>query len=120
MFLLPSLYEPFGLSILEAMATGLPVLASRDCGAAELIHDGIDGLLIQNPRDVPAISAMLGVLLRDGDLIARLGRQARRAALHYDWDRVARETEEVYERVLLQKRGGVKGPPLPPGDETEE
>ncbi len=119
-FLLPSLYEPFGLSILEAMASGLPVLASRNCGAAELIHDGIDGLLIQNPRDVPAISAMLGGLLRDGDLIVRLGRQARRAALHYHWDRVARETEEVYERVLLQKRGGVKRPPLSPGDETEE
>ena len=105
-FLLPSLYEPFGLSILEAMASGLAVLASRDCGAAELIHEGVDGLLIQNPRDVPAISAKLGALLKDADLRARLGRQARRKALRYPWDRVARETEEVYVRVLLQKRGG--------------
>ncbi len=119
-FLLPSLYEPFGLSILEAMASGLAVLASRDCGAAELIHDGVDGLLIQNPRDVPAISAKLGVLLKDADLRARLGRQARRKALRYPWDRVARETEEVYERVLLQKRGGAEGQPLSPDDETKE
>ena len=104
-YLLPSLYEPFGLSILEAMASGLPVLVSRDSGAAELIHDGVDGLLINDPTDVAEISAKLGALLKDADLRTRLGRQARHTALQYPWDRVARETEEVYERVLLEKRG---------------
>ena len=120
LFLLPTHYEAFGLAILEAMATGLPILVSCRTGAAELIHDGIDGLLIQNPRDVPAISATLGALLKDADLRTRLGRQARLTALHHTWDRVARETEEVYERVLLEKRGRVEGQPLSPGDETEE
>ena len=105
-YLLPSLYEPFGLSILEAMASGLPVLVSRDSGAAELIHDGVDALLIQDPRDVAKLSAKLGALLKDADLRARLGKQARRTALRYPWNRVARETEEVYESVLRQKRGG--------------
>ena len=103
-YLLPSLYEPFGLSILEAMASGLPVLVSQDSGAAELIHDGVDGLLIQEPRDVLELSTKLGALLKDGDLRTRLGRQARHTALKYPWDRVARETEKVYEKVLHQKR----------------
>ncbi len=61
----------------------------------------------------------LGALLKDSDLRARLGRQARRKALRYPWDRVARETEEVYERVLLHKRGGAEGQPLSPDDETK-
>jgi len=50
-FVLPTLYEPFGLVVLEAMSFGVPVLVSQYAGAAELIDDGKSGLLIQNPFD---------------------------------------------------------------------
>ena len=119
-YLLPSLYEPFGLSILEAMASGLPVLVSRDSGAAELIHDGVDGLLIQEPRDVRELSTKLGALLKDADLRMRLGKQARRTALKHPWDRVARETEEVYKTVLLQQRGSAEEEPSWSDDNSKE
>jgi UDP-glucose:(heptosyl)LPS alpha-1,3-glucosyltransferase len=108
-FLLPTLYEAFGLVILEAMASGLPVLVSRWAGAAELIHDGIDGLLINDPTDVAEISAKLGVLLRDEGLRRRIGDNARRAALHYSWAGVARMTLEVYDRVLQLRQRRLKG-----------
>jgi len=98
----------------------LPVLVSRDSGAAELIHDGVDGLLIQEPRDVRELSTKLGALLKDADLRIRLGRQARRTALEYPWDRVARETEEIYKTVLLQQRGSAKEQPSWPDDNKKE
>ena len=107
-FLLPTLYEAFGLAILEAMASGLPVLVSRDSGAAELINDGIDGLLINDPTNIAEISAKLGALLREEALRRRLGGLARRAALHNSWDGVARKTLEVYDRVLQIKQRRLK------------
>jgi UDP-glucose:(heptosyl)LPS alpha-1,3-glucosyltransferase len=110
-FLLPTLYEAFGLVILEAMASGLPVLTSRTAGAAELVSDGVDGLLINDPRDVAEISAKLVALLSDEGRRRYLGLAARHSALHYSWDRVARKTVEVYDRVLQHKRLSRQGAP---------
>jgi glycosyltransferase involved in cell wall biosynthesis len=58
LFLLPSLWEGFSLAILEAMSMGLPVVATAVGGAAEVIHSGIDGLLI-SPKDVPGLVAAI-------------------------------------------------------------
>ena len=94
-FLFPSHYEPFGLVVLEAMASGLPVLVSRDAGAAELMRDGHDGLLLDDSHDVGEIVARLGELLGSRELRQRLGGQVRHTALQYTWDRVARRTVDV-------------------------
>ena len=56
-FLLPTLYEPFGLVILEAMAAGLLELVSGEAGAAELVRDGTDALLLEDAGDVYEIAA---------------------------------------------------------------
>ncbi len=103
-FLLPSLYEPFGLCILEAMATGLPVVTSREAGVAELIHDGFDALLLEDAGDVADIAAKLDLLVEDVDLRRRLGERARQTAMGYTWSRVAQSTVDVYQQVLTARR----------------
>ena len=104
-FLLPSLYEPFGLATLEAMATSLPVVVSREAGAAELIRDGIDGLLLEDPLDVAEIAAKLELLLADAGLRKRLGDEALRTVLKHSWSQVAERTVDVYQHVLGEPTG---------------
>jgi glycosyltransferase involved in cell wall biosynthesis len=70
---LPSLQEPFGRSIIEAMALGVPVVASRVGGIPEIIRDGIDGLLVP-PGDELALADAIGRLADDSALRRRLGR----------------------------------------------
>ena len=87
-----SLYEGFGLPVLEAMACGTPVVT------ADLppIHEFARGVVTVDPRDADAIAAGLSEALQRGD---ELGREGREAAAAYDWGRVARETIDVYREV---------------------
>jgi glycosyltransferase involved in cell wall biosynthesis len=77
-FVHPSRQEPFGLSILEAMAAGLPAIAYREGGPAEVIREG--GLLVE-PGDVKALAEAICRLARDRELSERLGRIARQDVL---------------------------------------
>jgi UDP-glucose:(heptosyl)LPS alpha-1,3-glucosyltransferase len=98
-FVLPSIYEPFGLVVLEAMASGLPVVVSKVAGAAELIEDGKDGLLLENPRNPEEIAEKINYLLENDSLRKRIDRNARKKAEKYPWKRTAEEMLKVFEEV---------------------
>jgi UDP-glucose:(heptosyl)LPS alpha-1,3-glucosyltransferase len=104
MMLLPTLFEAFGLVITEAMASGLPVVTSRDAGAAELIADEEEGLLLDDPTDAEEVARAIRRLQDDPGLRERIGAAARRRAAFHSWDRIAAMTLELYETVAREKR----------------
>ncbi len=74
-FVAPSLFESFGLIYLEAMQHGVPVVGAAVGGVPDVVHDGVDGLLVP-PGDAPALAAALERLMDDEDLRRRLGQAA--------------------------------------------
>jgi glycosyltransferase involved in cell wall biosynthesis len=96
-FALPSLNEAFGIVALEARAAGLPVVAMRAGGAADLIEHGRDGLLAE---DDAAFAAQLARLVVDRELRARLADAAPRGLGRYAWREVAARHEALYASLL--------------------
>ncbi len=82
---LPSVFEGFGLVIPEAMATGIPVIASTHTAAPEIIRDGRDGFVIE-PDDVDGLAARLDFLAANRATTAEMGREASIRASEYSWD----------------------------------
>ena len=92
--------EPFGLAIVEAMAAGLPIVATASEGALEIIEDGLTGKLVPS-GDPEALAEAIKDLLDDPLECSRLGRNARLAARErYGLARMASDTERVYCEVL--------------------
>ena len=83
---LPSFYDPFGLVVLEAAACGLPVVASRATGASELLSEGVDGYVLDDPADDATCAERLERLL-DPARRRAMGEAARRLSLHHTLDR---------------------------------
>ncbi len=97
---LPSEYEAFGLVLLEALAQGTPVIASRVGGMPEIIDDGETGLLVP-PRSPAELAAALERLWNDGDLRHRLGEAGRTTVVpRYRWPAVAASVEGIYREVV--------------------
>lgn len=88
-FLLPTFYEPFGLVILEALASGVPTIVSASAGASEWLVDGVDALLLVDPADGEEARNALVAVLTSPELAAALSENGRRKAEDLRWQAVA-------------------------------
>ena len=99
LFMLPSESESFGLSALEAMAAGVPVVASTAGGISEVVEDGVAGILCPI-GDVDALAEAALHLLSDPERLERFSLQALQSANRFHIERVLPEYERIYRRVL--------------------
>jgi phosphatidylinositol alpha 1,6-mannosyltransferase len=102
-FLNPSVTEAFGNVTLEAMASGLPVVASAATGTTSLVTDGQTGVLVE-PSDVSGFADALEAYSRDPGLRRRHGEAGLAYAKTRDWDEINSSVLEVYERVIERRR----------------
>ncbi|MBL9077499.1 MAG: glycosyltransferase family 4 protein [Planctomycetes bacterium] len=107
LFCYPTLYEGFGLPVIEAMSCGAPVVTSRVASLPEVGGDAV--AYVDDPKDTAALSRVLQQVLEDDALRQRLRQQGLAQAATFSWDRAARETLQILERVVADRE-------LDPGD----
>ncbi|MDA8234021.1 MAG: glycosyltransferase family 4 protein [Clostridia bacterium] len=103
----PSVWnEPFGRVNIEAMACGLPVVASARGGIMEAVQNGVTGLLIPAPPDKEHLARAVHLLLSWPEFAHQLGRNGHQMVTRYfTWDRVVKELQAVYLKITSDRRG---------------
>ncbi len=97
---IPSLYEPFGIVALEAMAAGLPVVVSDTGGLHDVIEHGIDGYCVP-PGDAAMLAHYITELINNPELAQHFTRQAKRnVAVKFNWRQIASDTLKVYAKAI--------------------
>ena len=103
-FVLPSRYEPLGLVLLEALASGLPVVTAATVGAAELVNEDC-GIVLSDPNDAGALGAALTSIVNDGEARLRIRTAARKVAEQHSWERTAEQYLALYRTVAASRPG---------------
>jgi glycogen(starch) synthase len=103
LLVLATRYEELPSVLIEAMAAGLPVIASRVGGIPALIDHDVNGLLVP-PGDAAALAAAITRVLTEPDTAARLAAAARQTAQRYTWPALARQVAAVYLQVTGNPR----------------
>jgi glycosyltransferase involved in cell wall biosynthesis len=101
-YVLPSIYEIFGVSVLEACACALPVIVTDRCGIADVV-DGVAGIVV--PYDRYALSEAILDMLRDNSKRQYFGQRGKTLVLEtFNWGRIAEQVEDIYENCLYPRR----------------
>jgi len=96
-------FESQGIVLLEAMAAGLPIVASNIDGFAGVVTHGVEGLLVR-PEDPQALANALIEVLSDQERRQAMGSRGRERAQYYSWDRVSQQVLTYYERLLYERQ----------------
>ena len=97
-FVFPTQYEAFSLAMLEAAASGLPLVVTNVNGVEELVKDGVNGFIIR--RNAADIAEKIQMLAEDDNLRKDMGKKSRKIAEKFSWENVTKKIEEVYESLL--------------------
>jgi glycosyltransferase involved in cell wall biosynthesis len=97
-FALTSRYEGFGNVLVEAMACGVPVVATRSAGTSDIVRDGVDGVLVDR-HEPAAVAAALERILSDDRLRRRMGDEARIGAARFAAPAIASQYERVFREL---------------------
>jgi len=108
LFVFPSRYETFALVVLEALASGVPVVTARSVGAAGLVTPEC-GLVLPDSEDAAALARALRLLVEDAPLRERMGRTAREVAQAHGWAQMAEAYFRLYERLAETPLGSWSG-----------
>lgn len=98
LFMMLSAFDTFGMVVLEAMASRLPVIVSANVGAKDLVEEGVNGFILPDRLDADAAAGKI-VLLLDTTLRAAMGEAGHRTASLHTWERLTEEVAGVYEKV---------------------
>lgn len=96
-FILPSLSEGFPNALLEAMASGLPVVATNIRGLDEILEDGVNGFLV-NPKSPKEIANKISHIIQDSALSEKFSQNNKVKAEEYSWETVIKKLNEIYEK----------------------
>jgi starch synthase len=98
----PSLFEGFGLVVLEAMSCGVPVIATSQGGAPDFLVDGEDGFLVA-VRDSEAIAEKLEILIRDRNRLSSMSQAATRKAIQHSWESYRKRLVQIVKQTLAHE-----------------
>lgn len=102
-FVFPTMYEPFGNVHLEALASGLPVITTGYSGAAEILHEGVQGFVVNEPEDIGGIARHIQTLFHDKEKLVAMGRNARRLAEGFTFGKHIDRMMALYARIRTDR-----------------